>query len=304
MSDTHTRSDGDRHQTAPEPSVGPIATATPGVTGRPGLISAVTVGLLGIVTVVPFYLWDYHLQEKGRSAESIEMSYMRMTNMHVFWAIPVIMATGIAALLWAWLSVALGLLDSGRMIRWLPLTRAQIDRLHRHISLLVIALIVAHAATTAFDAMGDNLLTVFVPFTQTWKQAAFAYQLGIFALYLAILLGPSYYLRRLITPARWRIMHRASLIVYILSVWHALILGSEPAYYSWIRPVMWLAQLPLLALLAHRLLRPAARARNPHTATVIRGNTVRRAFLTLDAAAAVAVIAIVTSGHSGFIAHV
>jgi hypothetical protein len=84
---------------------------------------------------------------------------------------------------------------SGKNISWFPFKKAQFNQVHRQISLLVIALMLIHAIATAFDAMGDNFITVFIPWQEGWKEAIFGYNLGIFALYLAILIGPSYYLR-------------------------------------------------------------------------------------------------------------
>ncbi len=93
--------------------------------------------------------------------------------------------------------------------------------------LLVIALILVHALATAEDAMGDNLRTVFLPWQESWSAAVFACNIGIFALYLAVLVGPTYYLRRRIGTRFWMVAHRSALVIYIFSVWHALLLGAD-----------------------------------------------------------------------------
>jgi len=221
------------------------------------LRSGLVIAGLGILTVLPFYLWLYSLQSADQSAAAIGMSSMHMNRMGVFWSFPLLQASGLAALIWAYLGVALGLVQSGRNLHWLPLSKGQTDRLHRQISLLVIGLILVHAVATAFDAMGDNLKTVFVPWQESWTAAVFAYNIGIFALYLALLLGPTYYLRSRLGPRTWRIAHRFVLVVYILAVWHTLIIGADVDYYSWIRRFIWMMQVPLLAVFVWRLLRPA-----------------------------------------------
>lgn len=273
----------------------PTAGRPPGTAGRPeitpGRHFALIAGL-GLCTVIPFLAWLAGLQSRDRSAAAINMSGMHMNQMSVFWAFPVLQATGIAALIWAYAGVALGLAESGRRIRWLPLSRRGLDMLHRHISLVVIALIAVHALATAYDAMGDSLLTVLVPGQEGWGAAKWAYDLGIVAFYLALVLGPTYYLRRKIGPRAWRFAHRFTVLVYILSVWHTLILGADVEYYGWVRPFLWLVQLPLLALLGRRLLRPASRDRTRARAAIRYGLTAACA-----AAGAGIVVAVSTGGY-------
>jgi hypothetical protein len=229
------------------------------------LRSAAIIGLLGALTVIPIYVVIYLLQSHGRSAASISMASMHMNRMGVFWSFPVLQATGLAALVWAYLGVALGLTVSGQRPSWVPVGRGWADRIHRQISLLVIGLILVHALATAFDAMGDSLGDVFIPWQErSWPAATFSYNLGIFALYIALLLGPTFYLRRRLGSRAWRFAHRFTLLVYVLSVWHALIIGADVEYYHWLRPLIWAAQIPLLLLFARRLLQPAA-VRPPRT---------------------------------------
>lgn len=249
------------------------------------------IAALGLLTILPVYAWIAVLQSQDHSAAALSMPTMGMNRMGVFWAFPLLQASGLAALLWAYLGVALGLAESGRTMRWLPLRRRQLDRLHRYISLLVIGLIVVHMVATVFDAMGDSLLTVLVPQQEGWTAARWAYDLGIFAFYLALLLGPTYYLRRFIGMRVWRFAHRFVVVVYILSVWHTLIIGADVQHYGWMRPALWLAQVPLLALLCYRLISPAARSRSM-TATATRYGVALA-----SAAAVVAIVAIVATGH-------
>ena len=286
-------------QASPSPVIeaapAPAASAAPLLpdagSGRPPAwrLPAVVV-LLGLLTVVPIYAWIAVLQSHGRSAAALSMPTMGMSRMGVFWAFPVLQASGLAALLWAFAGVALGLAESGRSIRWLPLRRRDLDRLHRYISLLVIGLIVVHVAATAMDAMGDSWVTVLAPQQEGWTAARWAYDLGIVAFYLSLLLGPSYYLRRFISPRGWRFAHRFVLVVYILSVWHTLIIGADVQHYGWMRPALWLAQLPLLALFCYRLLSPAARSR---TALAV---ATRYGLAAVGAAAAIAIVVTVATG--------
>ena len=269
--------------------------------------SGTIVGLLGFLSVAPFYLWIHHLQVENRSAAALAMSSMHMDQMHKFWSFPLLQATGLAGLVWAYLGVSLGLLESGRTVSWMPLSRPQVDRLHRQISLLVLALMTAHVVTTGLDAMGDSWRTVTIPWqwaNQGWPQAVTGYTTGIVAFYLALVLGPSYYLRRTIGVARWRFLHRFSVIVYILSFWHTLILGLDVSHYGWVRPFMWLMQVPLLYLFARRLLQPAAAARPASAPLVALRRATTRSLALASCAGIVAVAAIVLTGNSDFINNV
>ena len=249
------------------------------------------IAVAGFLTAAPIYAWIAVLQSQDRSAAALSMPTMHMNQMGVFWAFPVLQASGFAALLWAYIGVALGLAESGRTMRWLPLRRRELDRLHRYISLLVIGLIVVHLVATAFDAMGDSLTTVLVPQQEGWTAARWSYDLGIFAFYLSLLLGPTYYLRRFTGTRVWRFAHRFVVVVYILSVWHTLIIGADVQHYGWMRPALWLLQVPLLALFCYRLVSPAARSRS------VAGLVTRYGVALAGAAALVAVVVIVATGH-------
>jgi hypothetical protein len=262
------------------------------------------VALLGIITCLPVYLVIYHLQARDQSAAALAMGSMHMNRMGVFWSFPLLQAAGIGALVWSYLGIVLGLVVAGRPPRWWPLSRPATDQLHRQVSLLVIALILVHALATAEDAMGDSLRTAFVPWQESWTAATFAYNIGIFALYLAVLVGPTYYLRRRIGTRWWRIAHRLAVLVYILAVWHTLLLGTDFSHYSWLRALTWLAQLPLLGLLAYRLTRTRRRGPAPLGSRRYWLAPARYWLAAVSAAAAVAIAVLVLTGHAGLPARI
>jgi sulfoxide reductase heme-binding subunit YedZ len=277
---------------------------------QPGAVvvrSALGVGVVGVLVTLSLTCWVYQLQAQGRSAAALAMSKdMDMRDMSTYWAFPLLQASGLTGLLFAYCSAFLGLQQAGRAIARFPLNRQQIDRLHRHVSVLVVALVLVHMIATAFDAMGDTWETVLIPGTwakQGWPQAVFGYNIGIVASYLLMLLAPTFYARRTIGPVRWRLLHRFVLLFYVLSIWHAMILGLDVAYYGWIRPAMWLAQIPLL-LLFMRWLTPHVRS---SAAGGIQNRLVKACCAVLFAVSAVtilAMLAIVITGRSGFIATV
>ncbi len=100
----------------------------------------------------------------------------------------------------------------------------------------------------------------FVPGWYDSGTGRIAIPLGQAALYLAVPLGLLFYVRHRIGANTWRRLHRFVIVVYVLSVWHTLLYGTNVWYGEWPRTVLWLLQLPVAALLLVRLLRPARRA--------------------------------------------
>ncbi len=75
---------------------------------------------------------------------------------------------------------------------------------------------------------------------------------GIVGGYLAALLGLSFYARRRIGGKRWRKLHRATPVVYVLGLVHTLGAGTD-ASSSWLRAFMLATAVPALALLVARV---------------------------------------------------
>lgn len=172
-------------------------------------------------------------------------------------------ASGLAALTWAYAALLLGLLVSTRQpgahghrpdLHW----RAGAVTVHRQLSVAVIALTLAHALLYALATPAGSLLSALVPWTAGDQQLG--YTLGVLALYLFVLLGPSYYLRDRIGRWLWLAAHQLVAVSYALSLWHALYLGTDLRGQGILRTVLWIAQLPLLALLVIRLARPMRRS--------------------------------------------
>ena len=137
-----------------------------------GVLSAVVAALLGAATALPFYAVLQHQQAQGTSAAALGMPAMHMERMDVYWAFPILQATGIVALIWSYAGVALGLLESGNRPSWWLWSRATTNRTHRHISLVVLGLVLVHAVATAYDAMGDDWMTAFSMSTPSRREAS------------------------------------------------------------------------------------------------------------------------------------
>jgi len=268
--------------------------------------SATAVAAMGIAITLGLAARIYALQSAGKSAAAIAMADMNMRDMATFWSFPLVQSSGLVGLLFAYVAALLGLWQANlKAVGKTP--RPSLEPLHRHVALLVVGLVLVHMLATSLDAMGDSWRTVLIPGTwarQGWPEAVVGYNTGILAAYLLLLVAPSFYLRNSLGIIRWRLLHRFVLVFYLLSIWHAMILGLDLAYYVWLRPVIWLAQIPLLLLLTTRLYR--ATTTNP-AKTGLSAVLVRIAcvgLFMLSAATTATVLYLVFTGRSGFIATV
>jgi methionine sulfoxide reductase heme-binding subunit len=181
----------------------------------------------------------------------------RSEPLHYLWWL-VSRASGVVALLLISLSVLIGLAMAAKVLRRPGLKRA-VARLHEHLALSALGAIALHG----FSLLGDHWLRpglggITVPFAMGYRPAFTG--TGIIAGYLAILVGPSFYLRRRLGAGRWRKLHRATVAVWALAVIHTLGAGSDGSK-PWLRCVVLVPTAPVVYLLALRVLR--ARGRQP-----------------------------------------
>ena len=160
-------------------------------------------------------------------------------------------ASGIVALALISLSVILGLAMAGRVSRDPKLRRTMIA-VHEQAALAALIAIAVHAITLLGDKFLDpGPVGILVPFQL--DHAPFYTGLGIIGAYLAAALGLSFYARRRIGTKRWRSLHRATILVYVLAVVHTLGAGSD-AGTLWLRAQLVLTAAPVLFLFVMRVL--------------------------------------------------
>lgn len=187
-----------------------------------------------------------------------------------YWMYWLCQAFGWSGLLWAWITITLGLLRSGARPGALRVPAARIEKWHRTTSLTTIGLMFGHAFMFFAELVRGNsegrswsgrlfsaFVEVFVPGGYTSGTGRVAILLGLFAFYLAIPLGLAFYLRQATGSRMWRALHRFIIVVYVLSVWHTLLYGTNVWYDGSFRTLVWALQLPIAALLLIRLLAPA-----------------------------------------------
>jgi methionine sulfoxide reductase heme-binding subunit len=166
-------------------------------------------------------------------------------------------SAGIVAFVLIACSVMLGLyMASGLGSR--PGLKRALLKVHEQLALTAIAVIAMHGLFLLGDKwLKPGITGIALPFTMPYRPAFTG--LGILAGYLAALLGPTYYLRRRIGTRRWRLLHRATAIVYVLGLVHALGGGTDGAT-AWFRALAVFTALPIAALLVARYVGPRRRA--------------------------------------------
>jgi ferredoxin-NADP reductase len=164
-------------------------------------------------------------------------------------------AAGIVALLCITVSVGVGLMMASRMS---PRLSARLVAVHQQTALVGLIAIAVHGITLLGDKFLDpGLLGISVPFVI--DHAPLWTGLGVTGGWLAAILGLSYYARNRIGPQRWRRLHKATLLVYLLSVAHTLGSGTD-ASEPWMRMLLVVTGAPILFLFLVRILPAPERA--------------------------------------------
>ncbi len=171
-------------------------------------------------------------------------------------------ASGLVAFALITISVGLGLAMAGRVMRR-PGFSKKLLAVHEHTALAGLVAIALHGITLLGDPwLNPGVAGVTVPFAMGYK--TFFTALGIVGGYLAALLGLSFYARRRIGARLWRKAHRATVVVYVLGLVHALGAGTDATavWFRWwvILTAPVIGGLFVYRLLGRRRARPAAAA--------------------------------------------
>jgi sulfoxide reductase heme-binding subunit YedZ len=169
-------------------------------------------------------------------------------------------ASGLVAFALITISVGIGLTMAGKLMRRPGLSR-KLVRIHEQTALAGLVAIAVHGITLLGDPwLNPGVAGIAVPFAMGYKTLFTG--LGIIAGYLAALLGLSFYARRRIGPRLWRKAHRATVVVYLLGLVHALGSGTDATavWFRWwvILTAPLIGGLFVYRLLSRRGARPAA----------------------------------------------
>jgi methionine sulfoxide reductase heme-binding subunit len=171
---------------------------------------------------------------------------------HLFWITS--RAAGIVALVLASLGVSFGLLMATKLLRR---RTTDLIAVHEILSLATIVAIVVHGVSLLGDQfLHPSIADIVIPFVSSYK--TFWTSAGIVAGWALVLLGLSYYARRLIGANRWRTVHRFTVLAWILGLVHALGEGTD-AGQVWFLAMIAIVVIPAIALVLVRYLRPERR---------------------------------------------
>ncbi len=146
-----------------------------------------------------------------------------LDSTQVFWFVT--RSAGLIAYLLFWLSTMWGLAVSSKIFDRL-LNRPFTFDTHGWLSLLALAFISIHVVALLFDSYSPfSVVQVLVPFTATYRP--FAVALGVIALYLALVVTVSFYLRRRIGYRASRVLHYLSFVAYIGATLHGILAGTD-----------------------------------------------------------------------------
>jgi sulfoxide reductase heme-binding subunit YedZ len=168
------------------------------------------------------------------------------TATHIYWITS--RAAGIAALMLASASVGVGVTMSARFVRG---RTPDLRVTHEALALATMAALAVHGLSLLGDGfIGMNLAGVSVPFASSYRTLWTT--MGIVGAWLLVLLGLSYYARARIGLARWKRLHRWTLLAWVLGIGHALMMGTD-AGTAWFLLATALVVIPAGALLVRRL---------------------------------------------------
>jgi methionine sulfoxide reductase heme-binding subunit len=134
-------------------------------------------------------------------------------------------STGAVALLLLTLSIIFGVID---VKRWSTprLPRFVIDSLHRNVSLLALAFLVAHILTSVLDSFASiSIVDAFVPFVGSYRPFWLGLGAVAFDLILAVILTSL--LRARIGYGAWRAVHWLTYASWPIALVHGLGTGSD-----------------------------------------------------------------------------
>jgi sulfoxide reductase heme-binding subunit YedZ len=176
---------------------------------------------------------------------------------HLYWITS--RAAGTAALILSSLSVCVGLLMGGRLLK-----RRGMDLrvTHEALALATLAALLIHGLTLLGDGyLHPSISEISIPFLSGYKTPWTS--AGIVAFWAMLLLGLSYYARGRIGVARWRKLHRFTALAWVLGLAHALGEGTD-AGQAWFLAMIAIAVVPAIGLLLARWL---GAGRSPRPAT-------------------------------------
>ncbi len=122
---------------------------------------------------------------------------------------------------------------------------------------MTLGLIVVHAGLLLFDTyLRPGLAGITLPFAMSYRPAFTG--LGIIGGWLAAILGLSFYARRRIGTKTWRMMHRFTIVVYLLALVHVIGAGTNGTS-PWMIGMLTALTAPIVFTFTYRMLPGSSR---------------------------------------------
>jgi len=197
---------------------------------------AMTIGLIGAIVILPLWMPNMAGSLSGESPK-------------VYWYLS--RATAFVSLSILWLSMALGLGITNRMVRLWPGAPAAFA-IHEYVSLLGLAFALFHALILLGDHyIGFTVAQIFMPFSTVDYRPTWV-GIGQVAFYIWLFVALSFYIRSIIGQKTWRAIHYLSFAMYMMGLLHGLFSGTDSSA-TWAQQYYWFSGGSLLFLLMHRI---------------------------------------------------
>jgi sulfoxide reductase heme-binding subunit YedZ len=167
---------------------------------------------------------------------------------HSWWLLS--RAAGVTSYALASIAVIAGLALSGRASSR-PGGAKALRAAHEHTAVAALVFLAVHALTLLPDPwLHPGVAGIAFPGVIGYRPLAVAE--GIVAGYMTAALGLSFYARRRIGVARWRSLHRLTILAWLLSAVHALTAGTD-ASTLWMRLILAGTAAPIVVLFVARV---------------------------------------------------
>ena len=198
---------------------------------------ATAVGLLVAVVLLPTWMPNLAFSLGGEEPKA-------------YWYLS--RATAFVSLSLLWVSMALGLGVTNKMVRSWPGTPAAFA-IHEYVSLLGLAFAMFHALILLGDKyINFTLIQLLIPFSTTEYKPIWV-GLGQLGFYIWVIIALSFYIRSTIGQKTWRLLHYLSFGMYLLGLLHGVFGGTDTGA-AWAQQYYWFSIASLLFLFFVRVL--------------------------------------------------
>ncbi|MBI5913351.1 ferric reductase-like transmembrane domain-containing protein [Candidatus Azambacteria bacterium] len=132
---------------------------------------------------------------------------------------------------------------------------------HKYLSVLTGAVLAVHVGALLFDAfMNFSVYEVLVPFLSHYQNIYAS--MGIFAMYLFIIIVATSLVIRTLYPRFWRLTHYLVYPLFVLSFAHGVLIGTDTSF-ALMQAMYWATGIIGVALIAYRIAYPYLQKKYP-----------------------------------------